>query len=102
VDTEEREGGQVTRDLAIRAPSGYFPVTRATDTEANAALGSWLYARFRAGCVDPTPCVMQAVVLPAMDVDGEVLPSIVALVDADLVVERPRPPERRLRIVRGE
>ncbi len=44
---------------------------------------------------------MRAVVLPAMEVDGEVLPSIVALVDADIVVERP-PPERRLRIVRGE
>ena len=91
----------MTRDLAICTPAGYFPVARATDTEANGALGSWLYARYRAGCVDPTPCVMQAVVLPAMEVDGEVLPSIVALVDADLVVERP-PPEKRLRIVRGE
>lgn len=91
----------MTRDLAIYTPSGYLPVTRATDTEANAALGSWLYERYRAGCLDPTPCVMQAVVLPAMEVDGEVLPSIVALVDADIVVERP-PPERRLRIVRGE
>ena len=92
---------QVTRDLAIYTPSGYFPVTRAKDTEANAALGSWLFDRFRAGCVDPSPCVMQAVVLPAMEVDGEVLPSIVALIDADLVIERP-PPERRLRIVRSE
>ena len=102
MDTEEREGGQVTRDLAIRAPSGYFPVTRATDTEANAALGSWLFERFRAGCVDPSPCVMQTVVLPPLEVDGEVLPSIVVWVDADLVVERPSPPERRLRIVRSE
>ena len=92
----------MTRDIAIYTPpAGYLPVTRATDTEANAALGSWLYERYRAGCLDPTPCVMRAVVLPAMEVDGEVLPSIVALVDADIVVERP-PPERRLRIVRGE
>lgn len=91
-----------TRDpLAIYTPAGYLPVTRATDTEANAALGSWLHARYIHGVIDPTPCVMQAVVLPPMEVDGEVLPSIVALVDADLVVERP-PPERRLRIVRGE
>ena len=91
----------MTRDLAIYTPSGYLPVARAKDTEANAALGSWLYERYRAGCLDPTPCVMQAVVLPPMEVDGEVLPSIVALIDADLVVERP-PPERRLRIVRSE
>lgn len=92
----------MTRDLAIYTPSGYLPVTRATDTEANAALGSWLYERFRAGCIDPTPCVLQAVVLPPLEVDGEVIPSIVVLVDADLVVERPSPPERRLRIVRSE
>jgi len=88
--------------LAIHTPAGYLPVVRATDTQANGALMDYLHARYVTGCVDPTPCVMQAVVLPPMDVDGEVLPSIVALVDADLVVERPSPPERRLRIVRSE
>ena len=91
----------MTRDLAIYTPSGYFPVTRAKDTEANAALGSWLYERFRAGCVDPTPCVLQAVVLPPMEFNGETIAGGVVLIDADIVVERP-PPERRLRIVRSE
>lgn len=84
--------------LALRTPTGYLPIDRATDTEANAALGAWLYDRYLAGCADPTPCVLQAVRLPTMEANGERISGMVALVDADLVVERPLP--RGLRVVR--
>lgn len=93
----------MTRDpLILRTPTADIAVTRATGDEANAALGSWLYERYRAGCVDPTPRVLQAVALPPLKFNGDTLAGGVVLVDADLVTEVPDPSERRLRIVRGE
>lgn len=87
--------------LAIHTPAGYLPVVRATDTQANGALMDYLHARYVTGCVDPTPVVLQAVVLPPMEYDGQAIPSVVALVDADIVVDVPEP-RRPLRIVRPE
>lgn len=87
--------------LVLYTPASYLPVTRGTDAQANAALYDWLHARYLAGGVAPTPCVLTAVVLPSMEYDGRAIPSVVALVDADLVVEVLQP-RRPLRIVRPE
>ena len=90
----------MTDTLLLHTPGGVVACTRASGAEASAALTNYLLVRRSDPFADTTPSVMQAVRLPAVEVNGDLYPSVVVLVDAEYVSECPAEPEPARRHLR--